>query len=163
MNGFKKYLGIMMLVIFTGGLLIYAWRSLHGDNLAKAPKFDLSVYEDTSWYDRSMEQVYDRFIKPANEATLPQLEQEISSGADALKVDPEFMYFKRSFCDFVGAEALPAINNFLSKFPELQGRAVEFVIEPAEYCAKVSMAGGAEMALLKGKIQKDYGDFVVIK
>lgn len=163
MNAFRKYFSIMILVIFAGGLLIYTWRSLHGENLAKAPQFDLSVYEDTSWYDQAMEQAYKKFIQPANEAMIPKLEQKISSGAEAVKVDPEFIYFKRSFCDFSGEQALPSINNFLAKFSELQGRVVEFINEPAEYCAKVGFGEAVETTLLKEKIQKDYGDIVVIK
>ena len=163
MNNLKKYLGIMVLVIFGGGLLVYAWRGLLGENLTKPPKFDLSVYTDTSWYDQSMNQVYNKYIQPENQAVKAPSEQKISSGGAAAETGDLFIYFKRSFCDFAGAQALPLINNFLAKFPELQGRPVVFVQEPAEYCAKVDLAGGEDMELLKESIQKDYVDLVVIK
>jgi len=163
MNNLKKYLGIMILVIFGGGLLVYAWRSLHGENLTEPPKFDLSVYTDTSWYDQSMRQVYDKYIQPVNEAIKVPNEQKISSGGAAAETGDLFIYFKRSFCDFAGAQALPSINNFLAKFPEMQGREVMLVSEPVEYCAKVDLAGVAKAAALKEQIQKDYSDLIVIK
>ena len=151
------------MVIFVSGLAIYAWRGLHGENLAKPPKFDLSVYQDTTWYDQSMEQVYTKFIQPANEAVLAQVEQKNSSGGESPEVKEKFIYFKKSFCDFAGAEALPSINNFLAKFPEMQGREVVLVNEPAEFCARVSLAKVAGAAALAEIIQKDYSDLIVIK
>jgi len=149
----------MALVIFAGGLLIYAWRGLHGENLAKPPKFDLSVYENTTWYTEAMEQAYSQYIKSPAEP----FEQKISSGADLSKTAAEFIHFKKSFCDFAGPEALPSINNFLAKFPELQGREVEFMNQSAEFCAKISLAEVTGAEGLMEKIQKDYSDLTVIR
>lgn len=163
MNNFKKYFGILALVVFCAGFLIYTWRGLHGENLAKPPQFDLSIYQNTTWYTQSMKQDYDRFIKPTSDAALSQTEQKISSSADSSKAKGGFIYFKKSFCDFAGDQALSLIENFLGQFDGLKQRPIEFISGSTEFCAKVNLIDVDKAENVMEKIQKDYSDFVVVK
>ena len=45
--------------IIVAGLIIYGWNLLHGRNLAKPPKFDLSVYNNNSWLSDDLSKIAD--------------------------------------------------------------------------------------------------------
>jgi len=123
-KGYKDYkntlLIIFIIVVFGGGILIYGWNRLHGRDLIKPPEFDLSVYEDTSWFTDKFEQVLGE----------PSSQTVGDSGAVEQKFAGEeqaagYIYLKNSFRQATARATNDLIVAFLADFPDCGGLAVE--------------------------------------
>lgn len=159
----KYYLSIMVLIIFGSGLLLFGWHALHGRNLGKPPKFDLSKYEDTAWYTESMDQAYAGWLK-ASAPVENGLPVDQTPAAKVAEQETGYVYFRSGFCQLAGAAANDLIKKFLQNYPPLDAADIELLsgADGLQYCARVKYAGLEKVELIIDKFKKDYSDVVFV-
>jgi len=128
----------LAILILASGLSLFVWNRLHGKDLSKPPKFDLSAYEN---YDLPKnisavvnEELENTLNKKAggeqNNAT--QIEQPPASTEEFTQ---GYIYFKDSFKGENLATTEELINKFLQDFSELK----EFPVDDFDKIIKVEV------------------------
>jgi hypothetical protein len=151
----NKYFFVLIIIILGSGFLIFGFNLIRGENLAKAPNFDLSRYEEIKWPE--LDELFSE-NNPIDIEKVDQLVEKVSETLDKKKGDteellPKKIYFNNSFSQDSSAKTLEMINNFIKDFPSL----VELkFVDLAEFsCAVVELPATQRESLKKDLLENE--------